>query len=98
MNANKSMVMIFERSRSEVVNTDCLYRVKVEYSKVRNITLNGERMKEKNEFKYLGLLACKHGRLEGKAKERAVHGRKVIGSLQYMMKVRTVDMKVKGTM
>ena len=67
MNVNKSM-MIFERSKSEVVNTDCPYRVKVEYPIECNIMQNGERMKAVNELKYLGLIVWKHGSMESKAR------------------------------
>ncbi len=38
---------------------------------------------------------CKHGSMEGKTRESAVQGRKVVGSLGRMMKGRTVSMEVK---
>lgn len=95
MNVNKSKVKVFGRSKSEVANFDCPYRLKVECPKECNIKLNGERMEEVNEFKYLGSILCKHGSMEGETRERAVQGKKMIGFLELMMKVRTVDMKVK---
>lgn len=49
VNVKKSKVMVFERSRSEVIKFASLYRVKVEYS-------NGERMEEVNEFKFCILI------------------------------------------
>ena len=45
-----------------VVNFDCLYRVRVVCPKKCEIRLNGERMNDVHEFKYLGLIKCKHGR------------------------------------
>ncbi len=38
---------------------------------------------------------CKHGSMEGEPRERAVQGRKVVGSLGHMMRGRTVSMEVK---
>ncbi len=52
-------------------------------------------MEEVHEFKYLGLIMCKDGSMEGKTRERALQGRKVVGSLGRMMKERTVNMEVK---
>ncbi len=52
-------------------------------------------MEEVHEFKYLSSVMCKHGSMEGETRERAVQGRKVVGSLGHMMKGRTVSMEVK---
>ncbi len=52
-------------------------------------------MEEVHEFKYLGSIMCKHGRMEGETRERAVKWRKVVGSLGHMMKGRTVSIEVK---
>ncbi len=52
-------------------------------------------MEEVHEFKYLGLIMCKHGSMEGETRERVVQGRKVVESLGCMMKGRTVSMEVK---
>ncbi len=41
--------------------------------------MNGEEMEEVNEFKYLKSVMCKHGGT-GETRERALHGRKVVGS------------------
>ncbi len=54
VNVNKSKVMVCERSRSEVVDFVCPYRVEIECEKECKIILNSEEMKEVNEFKYLG--------------------------------------------
>ena len=43
--------------------------------------MGGERMEVVKEFKYLGTVLCKHREMEGEARERAVRGRSVIGSL-----------------
>ncbi len=95
VNASKSKVTVCERSRNEVVDFVRPYRVGIECEKECKITLNGEEMEEFNEFKYLGSVMCKHGGTEGEARERALHGRKVVGSLGRIMKGRSVSMKVK---
>ncbi len=48
--------MVCERSRSEVVDFVCPYRVGTECEKECKIFLNSEEMEEVNEFKYLGLV------------------------------------------
>ncbi len=40
-----------------------------------------EKVEEGNEFKYLGSVMCKHGGTERETRERALQGRKVVGSL-----------------
>ncbi len=52
VNVNKSKVMVCERSRSEVMDFACLYRVGIECEQECKIILNGEEMEEVNEFKY----------------------------------------------
>ncbi len=52
VNVNKSKMMVCERSKSEVVDFVCPYRVGIECEKESKITLNGEEMEEVNEFKY----------------------------------------------
>ncbi len=54
VNVSKCKVMVCERSRSEVVDFVCSYRVGIECEKECKIILNGEAMEEVNEFKYLG--------------------------------------------
>ena len=95
VNVDKSKVMVFERSKSEVIDFKCPYRVRVECPKECKIELNGEQMEEVQEFKYLGTTLCKHGSAEGETRERAIQGRKVIGSLERVMKGRTVSMEIK---
>lgn len=86
MNVGKSKVMVFQRSKSEMIKFACSYRVKVECLKQCNIKLNGERMQVLNKFKYFSLILCKHWK---------VRLEKVLGSLEHIMKVRTVDVEVK---
>ncbi len=43
ININKSKVMVFERSKGEVVDFACPYRVRVEWRKECEIRLNGEK-------------------------------------------------------
>ncbi len=81
--------MVCERSRSEVVDLVCPYRVGIECEKECKIILNGEEMEEVNEFKYLGSFMCKHGGTEGETREGALQGRKVVGSFGRIMKGRS---------
>ncbi len=59
------------------------------------IILNGEEMEEVNEFKYLGSVTGKHGGTEGETRERALQGRKAVGSLGRIKNGRSVSMEVK---
>ncbi len=52
-------------------------------------------MEEVNEFKYLGRVLCKHGRMERKIRERVMKGRSIVGSLAGVMKGRNVSMDAK---
>ncbi len=83
------------RSRSEVVDLICPYRVGIKCEKECKIILNGKEMEEVIEFKYLGSVMCKHGGTEGEIRERALQGRKVVGSLGRIMNGRSVSMEVK---
>ncbi len=67
----------------------------IECEKECKITLNGEEMEEVNEFKYLESVMCKHGGTEGETRERALQGRKVVGSLRRIMKGRSVSREIK---
>ncbi len=51
-------------------------------------------MEEVNEFKYLGSVMCKYCGTEGVTRERALPGRKVVGSCGHMND-RSVIMEVK---
>ncbi len=53
-------------------------------------------MEEVHEFKYLGSVMCKHDGTEGETRERALQGRKVVGSLRHIMNGRSVSMEVEG--
>ncbi len=52
-------------------------------------------MEEVNDFRYLGSVMGKHGDTEGETRERALQGRKVVGSLGRIMNGRNVSMEVK---
>ncbi len=69
VNAGKSKVMVFERAREQTINFAKPYRVGLEAILECNIWLGKEKMEEVNEFKYLGTVLCKHGRMEGEIKE-----------------------------
>ncbi len=88
-------MIVCERSISEAVDFVCPYRVGNECEKECKIILNGEEMEEVNDFKYLGSVMCKHGDTEGETRERALQGRKGVGSLGHIMKGRSVSMEVK---
>ncbi len=85
VNVNESKVMVCERSRSEVVDFVCPYRVEIECEKECKIILNGEEMEEVNEFKYLGSVMGKHGDTEGETRERALQGRKVLACVESLV-------------
>ncbi len=57
--------------------------------------LGSEKMEEVNELKYLGIVLCKHGGMEGEIRERVMKDRSVVGLLAGVMKGRTVSMEVK---
>ena len=67
----------------------------VQVNKECKIRLNGEIMEDVHEFKYLGSILCKNGSMDGESRERAIQGRKVVGSLGLLMKGRTVSMEEK---
>ncbi len=94
VNANKKKVMVCEQSRSEVVDFVCPYRVGIEWEKECKNFLNGEEIEEVNEFKCLESIMYKHGGT-GEKRERALQGRKVVGSLGSIMNGRSVSMEVK---
>ncbi len=75
--------------------TLCAHRVGIECEKECKIILNGEEIEGVNEFKDLGSVMCKHGGT-GETRERALQGRKVVGSLGRIMNGRSVSM-VGGT-
>jgi len=74
VNVKKSKVMIFEREEHDVIDFGNPYRVRTECKKQCKIKLGGQIMEEVNEFKYLGLILCKHGSMEGEICEKAIQG------------------------
>ncbi len=64
----------------------------IECEKECKVTLNGEVMEEASEFMYLGTVMCKHGRTEGETRERALQGNNLVGSLEHIMKGKSVSM------
>ncbi|WP_435325976.1 hypothetical protein, partial [Klebsiella pneumoniae] len=88
-------MMVFERCIRDLIDFECPYRVRLETPKELDVRLNGEKMEEVDEFKYLGSVFCKDGSMDGETRERAIQGRKVIGTLGRMMKERTVSNDVK---
>ncbi len=54
-----------------------------------------KQMEEVNDFKYLGSVMCKHGGTEGETRERALQGRKVVGSQGHIINGRSVSLEVK---
>ncbi len=74
VNAGKSKV-IFERARKQTINFAKPYRVGSEAIFGCKIWLGKQKMKEVNEFKYLGTIQCKHGNMEGEIRRRTVRKR-----------------------
>ncbi len=68
--------------------------MEIECEKEGKIILNGGKIKEVNEFKYLGSLMCKHGGTDG-AKRRGTARNKGGRSLRLIMNGRSVSMEVK---
>ncbi len=52
-------------------------------------------MEEFNGFKFLGSVLCKHAGTEGEIREKALQGRRVIGTLGRIMNGSCVSMEVK---
>ncbi len=92
VNINKSKVMVFERSKIEVVDFACPYRVRLQCPKECKIRLNGEKWRR---FMSLSTLVRLCASMAGETREGTVQGRKVDGSLRRMMKERTVSIAVK---
>ena len=95
VNFGKSKVMVFERRKSEVIKFAKPYRVKQESELGCNIIIEGTKLEEVREFKYLGSMLCKYGSMEGEIRERAVKGRQAIGTLGRIMRGRNVSLNVK---
>jgi len=95
VNVGKSKVMVFERRMSDIIDFARPYRVNEQSELECKINMDGVRLEEVREFKYLGTILCKHGSMDGEIRERAVQGRRVIGSLGRIMKGRNVSMDIK---
>ncbi len=93
--AGKSTVMVSERREGEVIDFNTAYRVRMPAVARCRIMLGREKMEEVSEFKYLGIVLCKHGGMEGEIRERLMKGRRVVGLLTGVMKGRNVSMDVK---
>ena len=57
--------------------------------------MNGERMEEVTEFKYLGSMLCKHNGMRSEVRERAMQGRRMIGALNQIVGFREMSEEVK---
>ncbi len=84
-----------KKRKSEVTEFANQYRMRAKNQRQCKIRMNGQIMEEVNEFKYLGFFFYKYGSMEGEIRERAIHDRKVIGSLGCGMRERTVSREVK---
>ncbi len=65
VNVKKSKVVVFEREKHDLIEFKNPYRLRTECEKQCEIKLKGLLMEEVNEFKYLGLILCKHESMEG---------------------------------
>ena len=95
VNVGKSKVMVFERGSREVVDFGRPYRLGRRGEGGCNILMNGERLEEVEEFKYLGSVMSKYGGMDEEIRERVVKGRQAMGTLNAIMKNRRVSMEVK---
>ncbi len=95
LNPGKSKMMVFEKREDEVVDFNTAYKVRLPAVARCRVMLGSEKMEEVSEFKYLGIVLCKHGRMEGEIRERVMKFRSVVGSLTGVMKGRNVSMDVK---
>ncbi len=59
------------------------------------ISFGSEKMEEVSEFKYLGTVLHKHGKMGGEIREQVIKVRSVLDSLAGVMKKKTVSMDVK---
>ena len=59
------------------------------------VVIEGEKMEEVKEYKYLTTVICKHGEMESEIIGRVVKGRCVMGLLTRIMRGRKVSMEVK---
>ena len=65
MNAGKSKVMVFERRKVVMADFNTSYWVSEPTVGMCEAVLEGGKMEEVKEFKYLGTVLCKHGEMEG---------------------------------
>ena len=72
VNVGKSMVMVFERRKVEVVNFNTSYKVSVPATGRCEVVLGGEKMEEVKECKYLETDVCKHGDMEREIREKGL--------------------------
>ena len=68
VNEGKSIVMVFERRVSDVTDFARPYRVSEQCVMECKIDMDGVRLEEVKEFKYLGTVLCKCGSMEGEIK------------------------------
>ncbi|MEL7177812.1 MAG: reverse transcriptase domain-containing protein [Pseudomonadota bacterium] len=95
VNVGKSKVMVFERGKSEVIDFGRPYRIGRIQEEECYITMNGERLEEVSEFKYLGTVLSKYGDMEKEVKERVMQGKRVDGTLESIMRNKKVGLNVK---
>ncbi len=86
--------MVFEMKEVEVFKFGNPYMVSVPVDDRCEVVMGGERMEVVIECKYLGTILRKHREME-EVGERAVKGRRVMGSLARVMRGRNVSMEVK---
>ena len=60
-----------------------------------NVMLNGEKMEEVNQFKYLGAIVAANGGVEADVRHRVNEGCKVLGAMNGVIKNRGLRMNVK---
>ena len=95
VNVGKSKVMVFERGKREMVDFGRPYWLDRRGEEECNILMNGERLEEVKEFKYLGSVMSKYGGMDEEIKERGVKGRQAMGTLNTIIKNKKISVEVK---
>ena len=91
-------MMVFERRGEKVVDFDKLYRASVPAIGRCEVALRTEKMEGVKEFKYQGIVLCKHGEKKEEIRERTVKVKCVIRSFARVMRGRNVSMEIKKSL
>ena len=96
VNAGKCKVIVFERKEVNVSYFDTPYKMRVPAVGRCEVVLEEETIEEVKELKYLEMVLCRHGGMEGEIRARAMKSRCFIGSLARIMRGRISKDRVFG--